>query len=71
MLPCLEAVVCPATKLHVAVLIVEREPRNVDLAGRFEDPGRDVSASAAVVDHHVDWVRPVEGLVGAENDQPL
>ena len=69
MLPCLEAIVCPATKLHVAVLIVEREPRDVDLAGRLEDTGRDVSASAGVVYHHIHRVRPVKGLVGAERDQ--
>ena len=66
--PCLEAIVCPATKLHVAVLVVKREPRDVDLAGWFEDAGRDVSASPGVVDHHVHRVRSIEGFVGAERD---
>ena len=69
-LPCLEAVVRPATELHVAVLIVEGKPRDVDLAGRLEDAGRDVGASAGVVDHYVYRVRPVKGLVGAEKEQP-
>ena len=40
-------------------------PGDVNLAGRLEDSGRDVSALAGVGHHHVRRVRPVEGLVSA------
>ena len=40
----LESVIRPAAKLHVAVLVVEGEPSDVDLAGGLEDAGRDVGA---------------------------
>ena len=40
----LETVIRPAAKLHVAVLVVEGEPSDVDLAGGLEDAGRDVGA---------------------------
>ena len=40
----LESVIRPAAKLHVAVLVVEGEPSDVDLAGGLEDAGRNVGA---------------------------
>ena len=40
----LESVIRPAAKLHVAVLVVEGEPSDVDLAGGLEHAGRDVGA---------------------------
>ena len=40
----LKSVIRPAAKLHVAVLVVEGEPSDVDLAGGLEDAGRDVGA---------------------------
>ncbi len=63
--PYLEPVVRPAAELHLAVLVVEGEPRDVDLARGLEDAGRDVGAVAGVVHHHVHRVRAVESLVGA------
>ena len=33
----LETIVCPAAKLHLAILIIKREPRNVHRATRHED----------------------------------
>ena len=63
----LESVVRPTAKLHVAVLVVEGEPGDVNLAGGFEDAGRDVSALAGVGHHDVGGVSSVEGLVSTEH----
>ena len=53
----LESVVRPAAELHLAVLVVEGEPGDVDGTGGLEDPRRDVGAEARTGHYHV-------GLVG-------
>ena len=58
----LEPVICPASELHLAVLVVEGEPGDVDLAGGHEDARRDVGAQALVSHHHICRVRPIKGL---------
>ena len=63
----LKPVIRPTSKLHLAVLVVEGEPGDVDLAGGHEDAGRDVGAAAAVRHHHVGRVRPVKLLVSAKH----
>ncbi len=61
----LESIVSPASKFHVAILIIKWKPSDVNFAGRLEDARRDVGALAGVRHHHVGRVRPVKGLVGA------
>jgi hypothetical protein len=56
-------VVGPRSELHGTLLVVEREPGDVDLAGAFEDAGRDVIATAVVAHHHVRLVSVVKSLV--------
>jgi hypothetical protein len=46
-------------------LVVEREPRDVDLTSALEDSGGDVEAAAVVTHHHVGGISPVEAFVGA------
>lgn len=53
----------PATKLHVTVLIIKWEPRNVYLACALEDTRRDVQAVAVMFDHNVCLVCPIETLI--------
>ncbi len=60
----LEAIVGPATELHVAVLVVEGEPGDVDLAGGLEYPRRDVSAATVAVDHHIGGICTIKRLIG-------
>jgi hypothetical protein len=64
----LAPVIGPAAELHLAVLVVEGEPGDVDLAGGLEDAGRDVGAAPLARQHHVRRVRPVKSLIGAEKD---
>ena len=61
----LEPVVGPAAELHVAVLIVEGEPGDVDGAGGHEDAGRDVGAGPFARHHHVGRVGRVKRLASA------
>ena len=61
----IEPVVRPAAELHLAVLVVEGEPGDVDLAGGHEDAGRDVRAQALVGHHHISRVGPIKGLTRA------
>lgn len=60
----LKSVVSPTAELHLAALVVEREPSDIDFARRLEDARWDVHAGAIVPDYHVRWVRSVKSLVG-------
>lgn len=59
----LEAVVSPAAKFELALLIVEREPGDVNLTGALEDSRGQVIAAAVTSHHHVRLVRAIEFLV--------
>ena len=61
----LKPVIRPTSKLHLAVLVVEGEPGDVDLAGGHEDAGRDVCAQALVSYHNICRVGSVKGLTRA------
>jgi len=52
-------VVSPRAELERAQLVVERKPRNVDLARAHEKPGRDPETVAGRRDHHVGRKRAV------------
>ena len=58
----LEPVVRPAAELHLAVLVVEGEPGDVDLARGHEDARRDVGALPLRRHHHVRRICPVKCL---------
>lgn len=60
----LVAIISPAAKLHLAALVVEGKPRDVDLACALEDARRHVQARPVVPYHYVRWVRAVEAFVG-------
>lgn len=59
----LVAVIGPATKLHVTVLVIKGEPRNVYLACALEDARRNVQATAVMFDHNICLECPVETLI--------
>lgn len=61
----LEAIVGPAAELHFAALVVEGEPRDVDLARRFENPRRNIQTRTVVSHYHVRWVSAIKSFVGA------
>lgn len=44
----LPAVIRPRTKLHYALLVIEGEPGDVDLACRLENTGRNIKAAPVV-----------------------
>ena len=56
----LKAIICPATKLHLTVLIIKREPSDVNRAGGFEDARRNVGAQTIIGHHHVSGVGRVK-----------
>ena len=62
----LKPVIRPASELHLAVLVVEGEPGDVDLAGGHEDAGRDVGAQSLVGHHHISRVGPIKCFAGTE-----
>ena len=64
-------VVGPAGELEVARLVVEGEPRDVDLAHGLEDARRDVDAGAVAAHHHVGLVGGVELLGGGVVQQEV
>ena len=64
----LEPVVGPAAELHLAALIIEGEPGDVDGAARLEHTRRDVGAKPLASHNHVGGVGRVEALTGAIRD---
>ena len=66
MIDYLSSVVRPAAELHLALLVVEGEPGDVDLAGGLEDAGGDVGARTLAGQHHVRRVRAVKCLVSTK-----
>ena len=60
----LKTVVSPAAEFKFTLLIVEGEPRNVNLTGTFENSRGKVTATAVVPNHHIRLIRAVEFLVG-------
>ena len=63
----LEPVICPATKLHVTILVVKWEPGDVNGTGGHEDAGRNVGAQTFVSNHHVGRVGCIESFAGTKN----
>ena len=63
----LKPIVGPAPKLHIAVLIIEGEPRDINLAGGFKNSRRYLYAGSVFAHHYVDWVRPVESFVSTNS----
>lgn len=59
------SIISPAAKLHLATLVVEGKPGDVDFAGALEDARWHVQARAVVPHHHVRWIRAVEPFVRA------
>lgn len=62
----LKSVVSPASKFQFALLIVKREPRDVDLTGALENTWRKVTATAVVPNHDVSLVSAVEFLISTK-----
>ena len=56
----LKSIIGPAPKLHLTVLVVKREPGNVDGTAGFEYPGRNVGTQSRAGHHHVRLVGGVE-----------
>lgn len=64
----LVSVIGPATELHVTMLVIKGEPRNVYLACALEDTWRHVLAATVMSDHYVSMVGPVETLVSTNTN---
>ena len=56
----IKSVVSPASKLEIAILVVEGKPSDVYLAGGLEDARRDVGASSAACHNYVRLIRSVK-----------
>ena len=61
----LKSIVGPASKLHITILIIEREPSDVNLTGGFEYSRRNVSTAALVRHNNVRWESSIKLLVSA------
>lgn len=59
------AIVSPATELHIAMLVVEGEPRDVYLACALEDARWHIQTTAVMFDHYICVVRAIESLIRA------
>lgn len=59
----LESIIGPTTKLHVAVLIIKREPRDVYLACALEDARWHIQTTAVMFDHNICVERAIESLI--------
>ena len=57
------SIVSPTTELHIAMLIIKREPRDVYLACAFKDARGHVQTTAVMFDHDIGLIRPIESLI--------
>ena len=64
--PYLPAVICPGAELQLALLIIKRKPRDVDLAGGLEDTGRHIQTTAVASHDDIGVVCAVELFIGTE-----
>ena len=62
-----ETIVGPTSKFHLALLIVKREPGDIDFASAFEDAWRYVVAGPIMSNNNVRLERIVKSFVSAEN----
>lgn len=65
----LKSVVRPAAKFHITFLIIEGEPRDIDLARTLEYSRWYKYTATIAVNHHVGCVRAVEAFVSAKTHQ--
>ena len=62
----IKPIVCPAAKLHLAVLVIKREPSDVNLTGGLEDAWWDVGALPITCDHHISLISSIKSFTGTE-----
>jgi hypothetical protein len=67
----LKAIVGPTTKLHVTVLVVEREPGDINFTGGFEYSWWDVGTAPCIRHHHICWISSIEGFVSTRGQTQL
>lgn len=60
-----ESIVGPAAELHLALLVVERKPSDVDFASTLKDPRWDVITASIVPYHHIGLESIVETFMRA------
>ena len=67
----IKAIVRPASKLHLATLIVEWKPGDINFTGGHEDAGGDVGTQSFVGHHNICRVGPVKCFTGAEEGEKV
>ena len=48
-----ESIICPASKLHITVLVIKREPCDVNLTRGLENTRRNVGTAPRISHHHI------------------
>ena len=67
----LESIICPASKLHITILVVEGEPSDINLTGGFEYSRRNISTPSLVGHHDVSWESSIKLLISAVKNYPI
>ena len=62
----LKSIVGPASKLHITILVIEREPSDVNLTCGFEYSWRNISTTSCVCHHYIGWKGSIKLLISAE-----
>ena len=62
------SIVGPAPKLHVALLVVKREPSDVNFASRLEYSGWDVGTAPVTLDHHIGRKCSIKSFISTERN---
>ena len=62
----LKSIVGPASKLHITILVIEREPSDVNLTCGFEYSWRNISTTSCVCHHYIGWEGSIKLLISAE-----
>ena len=65
----IKSIVGPASKLHVAVLIVKWKPGDVDLTCRFEYTRRDIGTSTIACYNNIGWIGSIKSFTRTKQNK--
>ena len=57
------SIIRPTSKFHFAILIVEREPCDINFTSWFEYSRRNICTATTACNHHICWIRSIKCFV--------
>ena len=59
----LKSIIRPTSKFHFAILIVKREPCNINFTSWFEYSRRNICTATTACNHYICWIRSIKCFI--------